>query len=262
LTTPDLYHQSRSVNTDELLRCIEDPDAPIAARVAAAERLAELGDPRLEHDFIQVPAGILHHKPAELISLPAFSMSPHLVTVHAYAEFIEAGGYDDASHWSNAGWRWRTTERVDCPRFWDEPEWAPYLIANRPVVGVSFFEAEAYASFRDARLPTEHEWERACRGNDARDYPWGNDWHDDACGHRDYGPRCTLPIGIFPRGLSSFGFHDMVGNVWQWTSDARDDKRIACGGAWNNLPWSIGAAGRNAFPPTARFSNLGFRLAR
>jgi formylglycine-generating enzyme required for sulfatase activity len=261
------------VNTDELLRRIADVRASIDERSAAGDALAEAGDPRLEDsvDLLVIPAGILHHKRSrdsqvEPIEMHAFAIARHPVTVHAFAEFIDAGGYDDGSLWSSAGWRWRVDADIDMPRFWDEPEWAPYLVPNHPVVGVSVFEAEAYAAFREARLPSAREWERACRGDDARDYPWGDEWHDDACGHRDYGPRCTLAIGIFPRGVSAFGLHDMVGNVWQWTSDEGDAEgpaaRVACGGAWNNLPWSIGAAGRNAFAQDARFSNLGFRLAR
>jgi formylglycine-generating enzyme required for sulfatase activity len=257
------------VNTrvEELLSCIADRDALIDARVAAAEELAAIGDPRLVEAMVSIAAGTLHHKlsrdsAVERVSVGAFDISEHLVTVHAFGEFIDAGGYDEAGYWSPVGWSWRDAHDIDVPRFWGDPEWTRYLVPNRPVVGVSFFEAEAYAAFREARLPSERQWERACRGDDARDYPWGDEWHDDASGHRDYGPRCTLPIGIFPRGLSPFGLHDMVGNVWQWTADAVGERTVVCGGAWNNLPWSIGCAGRNAFAPTARFSNLGFRLAR
>jgi formylglycine-generating enzyme required for sulfatase activity len=257
-----------TASTAALLARIADADASIEARVAAAEELAARGDPRLDDDaMIAIAAGTLKRKrsidsPVEPTAVEAFRIAPHLVTVKSYRELVDAGGYDDASLWSTEGWSWRIEHGIDAPRFWDEPEWAPYLLDSRPVVGVSAHEAEAYAAFRSARLPSELEWERACRGDDARDYPWGQLWQDDACGHRDHGPRCTLPIGVFPRGLSPFGLHDMVGNVWQWTADARPaGERIVCGGAWNNLPWSIGCAGRNAFAPDARFSNLGFRLA-
>jgi formylglycine-generating enzyme required for sulfatase activity len=86
------------------------------------------------------------------------------------------------------------------------------------------------------------------------------------CAHRTHGMRTTKPIGIFPSG--PFGLFDVVGSVWQWTIDERGAPgdygvpRVVRGGAWNNLPWSIGCAARNAYPPEAQFSNLGFRCAR
>ncbi len=192
---------------------------------------------------------------------------------------IAAGGYRERRHWSRAGWAWRTRERIDRPRFWAEAEWAAYLAPNHPVVGVSVYEAEAYAAFRGARLPTEAEWEKACRGTDGRRYPWGDAWVEDACGQRTYGPRGTVPIGSYPRGVSPYGLYDMVGCVWQWCADAADEdaetddedpfvdpedydeatERVTRGGGWNNLRWSISCTSRNGFPPIARFSNLGFR---
>src|SRR5205823_7143968 len=98
--------------------------------------------------------------------------------------------------------------------------------------------------------------------SDGRAYPWGDAWDAEACAHRDYGPRCTLAAGICPRGTGPTGIRDLCGNVWQWTSDERPDgARVVCGGAWNNLPWMIGCGARNGYPPDARFSNLGLRLA-
>jgi formylglycine-generating enzyme required for sulfatase activity len=228
---------------ESLLACIGDAEAPFDARFEAGEKLGRLGDPRI--DGVLVPLG-------------GFALGRHLVTVAEYAELIAAGGYDDASWWSTEGWRWREENDVDAPRFWDDPQWKPYLVPNHPVVGVSAFEAEAYCTFRDARLPSVGEWERAFAG---RAYPWGDDWIPDACGQRDHPPRSTRPIGIYPRGVASFGHHDLVGHVWQWTADEGAGGRLVCGGGWNNLPWSIGRKSRNAFPPGARFSNLGFRCA-
>jgi len=258
--------------TAELLACLRDPSIDVETRAAAGIELGQRGDPRLDDGIVAIAAGVLHHKPSidspsELRQVAPFAIGRFLVTVSQFAEFIDAGGYDDPSLWSSAGWDWRMDEDIELPRFWDEPEWEIYLAPNQPVVGVSWFEADAYASFRQARLPSEDEWERACRGDDARDYPWGNDWNEHACGHRDYGPRCTTAVGIYPQGVSPVGVHDMVGNVWQWTDAARGapgdygPPQVVRGGAWNNLPWSIGSAGRNAFKPTARFSNLGLRLA-
>jgi formylglycine-generating enzyme required for sulfatase activity len=263
-----------------------DLAAPLADRLTAGEELARLGDPRATTiDRVRVPAGSfllggdapsVAPKPA---TLSAFSIDRYPVTVAAFARMIEGGGYRDRRHWSRAGWAWRTRERILAPRFWGEPEWAPYLVANHPVVGVSVYEAEAYASFVDARLPTAAEWEKASRGTDGRRYPWGDAWIEDACGQRAVGPRHTVAIGSYPRGVSPSGVHEMLGCVWQWCADAADDdaelddedpfvdpdgydddaERVTRGGGWNNLPWSLSCTAKNGYPPTARFSNLGFR---
>lgn len=259
----------------------------------AGDHLAALGDARATAiDRVLVPAGDFTFggpgpdsetpaRPARRVHLSAFRIDRYPVTVAAYAAFIAAGGYRSRRYWTDRGWAWRAENGATKPRFWDEPEWAPYLVPNHPVVGVSAHEAEAYAAFRDARLPTEAEWEKACRGEGGRLYPWGETWIDDACGERGHGPRGTVAIGTFPRGETPLGVSDMVGGVWQWCRDVADDDaapgdrdplvdpeeydesapRVTRGGAWNTLRWSVCAVSRNAYPPTAQFSNLGFRLA-
>jgi formylglycine-generating enzyme required for sulfatase activity len=267
----------------ELLSIIEAPDAPLDQRIVAARALGALGDPRTQGPHrIHVPSGsFLSGDPPRAVRLTAYAIDRYPVTVVAFARFIDAGGYANDCYWSDPGWQWRTAIGVEKPRFWGEPEWAEYLVPNHPVVGVSFYEAEAYAAFVGARLPTEHEWEKAARGTDARKYPWGDEWQDEACGSRGVGPRSTVPIGVFPKGASPFGVRDMVGCIWQWCSDPfrgwgapgdeidRDDaaalasplRRTTCGGAWNTLKWSVTCSSRNGFPAGARFSNLGFRCA-
>jgi iron(II)-dependent oxidoreductase len=271
---------------------LEDPASSLDARVAAGEELARLGDERATAvDRVLVPAGPFlcggqtpegaAPVPPREVHLSAFHIDRYPVTVGAYAAFLDAGGYRERRHWSRAGWAWRAREGIDRPRFWGEAEWSAYLAPNHPVVGVSVYEAEAYASFRGARLPTEAEWEKACRGTDGRRYPWGDAWIDDACGVRGTGPRGTVPIGTYPRGRSPYGVYDLLGCVWQWCADAADEdaepddhdpfvdpdgyaddaERVTRGGGWNNLAWSISATSKNGFPPGARFSNLGFRCA-
>ncbi len=273
----------------DLLAIVEDPARSFAERAEAGEALGELGDPRAStRELVAIPEGSFLYRGsgegdavsrARAVHLSAFAIDRYPVTVAAYARFIEAGGYRARRFWSRAGWAWRARESVERPRFWGEAEWAAYLVPNHPVVGVSAHEAEAYAAFVGARLPSEAEWEKAARGTDGRRYPWGEAWIDDACGSRNHGPRSTLPIGVFPRGRSPHGVNDVVGCVWQWCADAADEdaepddedpfvdpegyddeaERVTRGGGWNNLPWSLSCTSRNGYPPTARFSNLGFR---
>jgi formylglycine-generating enzyme required for sulfatase activity len=264
----------------QLLSTIESQVTPFEQRIEAAHRLAVEGDPRATaEDRILIPSGVFAMgDPPRDVRLAAYRIDRFPTTVAAYAAFVAAGGYSERRFWTSEGWAWRTAESIEKPRFWDEDEWRAYLVPNHPVVGVSFYEAEAYASFRGARLPLEAEWEKAARGGDGRRYPWGNEWQEDACGMRGVGPRTTIPIGVFPKGASPYGVRDLVGCVWQWCADrfrgwggsADDDesvtdasaspgRRTTCGGAWNTLQWSVSCLGRNGYPPTARFSNLGFR---
>jgi len=163
--------------TTGLLTVIENSLAPLGERIDAAHALAEHGDRRaVDTDRVTIPAGpFAMGEPPREARLAAYAIDRYPVTVAAFAAFIEAGGYGDRQFWCDAGWSWRTSERVERPRFWGEEEWQAYLVANHPVVGVSFYEAEAYAAFRGARLPSEAEWEKAARGTDARRYPWGDD---------------------------------------------------------------------------------------
>jgi iron(II)-dependent oxidoreductase len=265
----------------ELLVTAENPSIPLGERIAAAHALAREGDPRLSAERRVRIAGesSLMGKPPRPTHVAPFSMDIFPVTVAAFRRFIDQRGYWDRRHWSEDGWGWKVENAVERPRFWDEPEWAAYLVDNHPVVGVSFYEAEAYASFVGARLPREAEWERAAAGADGRLYPWGAEWVDGACGMRGVGPRSTVPIGVFPRNRSEAGVRDLVGCVWQWCSDpfvgwgsdaddsvdeaafGAEPRRVARGGAWNSLQWSVTCQSRNGYPRHARFSNLGFRCA-
>src|SRR5262249_47731167 len=111
---------------------------------------------------VLIPEGtFLYQEAQKVVHLSAFWIDRSPVTVGAFTRFIEAGGYRNRSHWSAAGWAFRTRENITTPRFWGDEAWAPYLVPTHPVVGVSVFEAEAYAAFQGCRLPTEAEWEKA-----------------------------------------------------------------------------------------------------
>ncbi|MFZ5468492.1 MAG: formylglycine-generating enzyme family protein [Myxococcota bacterium] len=224
--------------------------------------------------------GLFDEQPLREVFLSEFEIDPVPVTFAEFARFVAAGGYHRRELWSEAGWAAKEQAGWERPRFSGEPEWVHVTSERQPVVGVSWYEAEAYARFVDKRLPTEAEWEKAARGTDGRLYPWGEQWEEGRCSFRGSGKRAAPEVGTFPRGASPYGALDMAGGVWELCADWYDEgyyavapkkdppgpahgtMKVARGGAWNALPLLNRTANRNAWRPTARFSNLGFRCAR
>lgn len=219
-------------------------------------------------------------QPQRELYLSAFRIDLVPVTFGDLAAFLRDGGYHRRDLWTEEGWELRTKEGWERPRFWGEPEWVHVTGAQQPACGVSFYEGEAYARYVGKRIPTEAEWEKAARGTDGRTYPWGPSWVEGRCSVRGGPQRAAPPVGAFPSGASPYGVLDMAGGVWEWCADWYDPSyyaraperdppgpdrtavKVARGGAWSALPLQNRTANRNAWKPTARFSNLGFRCAR
>ena len=208
------------------------------------------------------PEGQDNEHPLRRAATGTYEIGETPVTNAEFASFVTGRLYLDRSVWGETGWAWREANRVVAPRFWDDPAWREYLGPDQPVVGVSWYEAEAFARWQGGRLPTEPEWERAARGDEGRRFPWGDEWVPAFAAHRG-GLRCTRPVKSIPENRSPHGLYDCAGNVWEWCADAYGPGlRSARGGSWNAHPPQLRCAARNAWPPDGRFSNLGFRVAR
>ncbi|MFB9687996.1 ergothioneine biosynthesis protein EgtB [Amycolatopsis plumensis] len=177
------------------------------------------------------PWALDNERPAHEIAVEAFWMDTVPVTCGAYVEFLDGGGYDDEQWWSPAGWAYRTENSITAPRFWKREQdgwWRTRfgvyerIPAGEPVVHVSYFEAEAYAAWAGRRLPTEAEWEKAARFDPAtgrsRRFPWGDE--EPSAEHANLGQRHLrpAPAGAYPAGASPTGVHQLIGDVWEWTS--------------------------------------------
>lgn len=155
---------------------------------------------------------------------------------------------------------------------WNDPAYGEH-----PVTDVTWHQANDYAAWAGGRLPTEAEWEKACRGTEERIYPWGDS--APTADLANYGKNVgnTTPVGKYsPQGDSPYGLEDMAGNVQEWTSsqslaypyDAADGRenlggdaaRTLRGGGWNYNGSGVRCATRYNYPPSYWYPYLGFRV--
>jgi formylglycine-generating enzyme required for sulfatase activity len=218
------------------------------------------------------------------VFLPEFKIGKYPVTNAQYSEFIDAGGYDDRSYWTQAGWM-EVGQESNHPRFWQERR---FNKPNYPVIGLSWYECVAYCRWlssrtgRTYRLPTEAEWEKAARGVDGQTYPWGKTFDHRRLNARE-GPQkvyCSTPVGIYPNGASAFGLLDCAGNCWEWCAtrwqkpypyDTNQEEwtdeylegqnlRALRGGSWNYESETMQCAYRFRFQPFGWNDRGGFRI--
>ncbi|CAI4031355.1 TIR domain-containing protein [Nitrospira tepida] len=184
------------------------------------------------------------------------------VTNEEFRAFILAGGYENQAYWSQEGWRWKTEENIRIPASWNNPK---FIKPDHPVVGVSFHEAQAYATWARKRLPTEQEWEKAARGTDGRIYPWGDEFDKNKCNSLESRLDSTSPVSKYPEGVSPYGCYDMAGNVGEWCAVWYEQKQLPSavrGGAWCQKSPSLRAWRLFHIEPGGRDSSLGFRLVQ
>ena len=215
-----------------------------------------------------------NERPVHSVSISAFRLARYPVTNYDYVAFIADEGYRCQRLWTDAGWRWRELTQVSQPFYWDDPR---YCNPRQPVVGVSWFEAMAYARWAGARLPTEAEWEGALGCRPDYDWPWGPEFLPGSCNTELSRLARPSPVGMYPASRSHEGLDDMLGNVWEWCSSqyrpypyesrssreevASEDARVLRGGSWYGPPEEARPAARRWLHPGARQFNFGFRLA-
>jgi iron(II)-dependent oxidoreductase len=204
-----------------------------------------------------------NERPRQTVDGAAFAMNRTEVSNAEYQRFVDATGHRSAFYGGH-----------------------PFLsLDDRPVVGVSWDDANAFCAYYGLKLPSEKEYERAARGTDGAPFPWGaapldptraNGGSDTCCGGDDRdGYAMTAPVDSFAAGASPDGVLNLVGNVWEWTRDfyapyqgeAPPDiagtYRVLRGGAWNSDPSHLTTTYRLAYDPDFRFAaNGGFRCVR
>lgn len=163
-----------------------------------------------------------------------FKIGRYPVTNKQYARFVAAGGYDDAQWWSEKGWTHRQEREWKQPRYWHDPTWNRH---SQPVVGVSWYEAEAYCAWLTAelrqqgeigenqqvRLPTEAEWQIAAHTADHA-YPWSDSFDPTKANTRESSLNQTAPVHMYPHGATAEGIYDLSGNAWEWIADWNEEK--------------------------------------
>jgi serine/threonine-protein kinase len=247
-----------------------EPDNARAGRIL---KLAQTELARLQPKLLTLAPGItlemvhiktgdfLYGEDEQKLTLPEFWMGKTPVTVAQYWAFLQA-----TKHPRNGYWKWGEAKRK------------PYL--NHPAVDVDWADANAFCAWASQvtqaqiRLPSEREWEKAARGSDGREYPWGPEAPDDTRCNFNKGWDShnyeanyakTTPVGSFsPKGDSPYKLQDMAGNVWEWCADWYDSSnqaRVVRGGAFGNYGDGVRCAFRNYYVPADRISYIGFRVS-
>jgi len=234
---------------------------------------SRLGD--APNEMILIPAGefimgtntrLPDEGPEHKVTLPAYYIDKYEVTNLQYKKFNDATNRKSPSHFKNRTY--------------------PKGKADHPVTYVSWYDARAYCEWAGKRLPTDQEWEKAARGSDGRNFPWGDEFGDDKANtpvrwEALDKPGDTTPVGAFPAGKSPYGLYDMTGNVWEWTSswykaypgnkhpteNYGEKYKTLKGGSWWDCSFykcgiSAPSFNRAFFLPRTRNKSFGFRCAK
>ena len=246
--------------------------------------------------------------PEHKVYLEPYRLDVAPVTNGNYIKFIEDGGYHNFKYWLADGWDLVQEHGWEAPLYWEPisynqrsevvgegsnfcSKWVKKdfrglkeVNKNEPVVNVSYYEADAYARWAGKRLPTEAEWEKAASWNDdigrKTFYPWGDESPTPKFANllesNVWGPSI---VGSLPEGASYYGCHNMIGDVWEWTSSEyvlypgfkpkfseytdkwAINQKVLRGGCFATPTNQVRNSYRNYFKPHERMPFSGFRCA-
>lgn len=221
----------------------------------------ETVDSILQQNFIRVRDGLYqigysgkdfcfdNEKNPHTVYLQGFEISDSLVTNGEYLEFINNGGYKDFRHWHSEGWDWVKSNQVNAPHYWHfiNGEWKHYTLKglqniekNQPVCHINYYEATAFASWKEMRLPTEFEWEVA-----SSKLKWGTRW--------EWTESAYLP---YP------GFKKAPGAIGEYNGKFMVNQMVLRGASTATPKNHSRATYRNFFHPYLRWQYTGLRLVR
>jgi iron(II)-dependent oxidoreductase len=264
--------------------------------VAGTSVLVTGGEFVLGVDAVSEPHSLDNERPANTVDVPAFRIGRVPVTNGEWRQFIDDGGYQQQRWWSNVGWTHRQEAGLTAPQFWDAKGQnrtrfghVEEIPADEPVQHVTYFEAEAYAAWAGARLPTEVEWEKAAAWDPAagrrRRFPWGASEPTEHLANLGGDALRPAPVGAYPASASACGAEQMLGDVWEWTASplrpwpgftpmiydrysqpffdgpGAGDYRVLRGGSWAVAPSILRPSFRNWDHPIRRQIFSGVRLA-
>lgn len=191
-----------------------------------------------------VEAEVFRTYPLRKEPLDEFWMALTPVTNAQFRAFTKATSYR-----SPAGWR-------------AGPKPFPPHDAHKPVTGVTWQDAAEFARWLCARLPTRAEYEKACRGTEGLLFPWGNQFDPERCNTAEAGIEKPTPVDAYPEGASPFGILDLVGNVWEWAEDRREDVSMTVGASfgWTGEAYGVGFFEMSVSPESSE-KDIGFRVA-
>ncbi len=242
-------------------------------------------------DGTDEPFSLDNERPAHVVDVAPFYIGRVPVTNRQWLEFMADGGYSNQRWWSPRGWAHRESAGIDRPKFWTrdgtrvrfgvEEDVPP----DEPVQHVDFFEAEAFAGWSGARLPTEVEWEKACAWDPVarrrRRWPWGDTAPTASLTNLGGAALRPAPVGAYPAGASAYGVEQLIGDVWEWTSSDftpwpgftpmvyrqysepffGGDYKVLRGGSWAVAASTVRPSFRNWDHPIRRQIFTGVRLA-